>query len=224
MHLIRASLAYVNWKERKAMAADLKLIYRTATAEMAELALAAFREKYPKHQAAADVWQRNWQRVILFFDFPEEIRKIRPAPTCARIDRATALQILHCLARHLKTASETSKNCSRRERIFVCAAATIGSFLSCAVKMPSQSPASRIAATPISIQANVHAASSAHRVYLCSSVFIRGPKNRSFVKPPRRINKLTKNRRLNVHARLWDSCFSSPVVPPGMGGSQLTTI
>ena len=76
VHLICASLAYVSWKERKAMAAELKLIYRAASAEMAELALAAFREKYPKHQAVADVWLRNWQRVIPFFDFPDEIRKI----------------------------------------------------------------------------------------------------------------------------------------------------
>jgi putative transposase len=67
VHLIRVSLAYVSWKERKAMAADLKLIYRAASAEMAELALAAFREKYPKHQAVADVWQRSWQRAIPFF-------------------------------------------------------------------------------------------------------------------------------------------------------------
>jgi putative transposase len=76
VHLIRASLKFVNWKERKAMAADLKSIYRAATAEMAELALAAFRAKYPKHQAVADVWERNWPRVIPFFEFPEEIRKI----------------------------------------------------------------------------------------------------------------------------------------------------
>ncbi len=76
VHLIRNSLAFVNWKERKAMAADLKLIYRAATAEMAEMALAEFRVKYPKHQVVADVWSRNWQRVIPFFDFPEEIRKI----------------------------------------------------------------------------------------------------------------------------------------------------
>ena len=43
---------------------------------MAELALQAFRSKYPKHQVVAEVWERNWQRVIPFFDFPEEIRKI----------------------------------------------------------------------------------------------------------------------------------------------------
>lgn len=76
VHLIRASLKFVTWKERKALAADLKLIYRAATAEMAELALAEFRVKYPKHQVVADVWSRNWQHVIPFFEFPEEIRKI----------------------------------------------------------------------------------------------------------------------------------------------------
>ncbi|HXJ43573.1 MAG TPA: IS256 family transposase [Bryobacteraceae bacterium] len=76
VHLIRASLAFVNWKERKSMAADLKSIYRAPTAEMAELALADFRIKYPRHQVVADVWSRNWQRVIPFFEFPEEIRKI----------------------------------------------------------------------------------------------------------------------------------------------------
>jgi putative transposase len=76
VHLIRASLSFVNWKERKVMAADLKPIYRAATAEMAELALAEFRAKYPKHKVVADVWERNWQRVIPFFEFPEEIRKI----------------------------------------------------------------------------------------------------------------------------------------------------
>jgi len=76
VHLIRASLNFVNWKERKAIAADLKTIYRAPSAEMAELALKEFRIKYPKHQVVADVWERNWQRVIPFFEFPEEIRKI----------------------------------------------------------------------------------------------------------------------------------------------------
>jgi len=76
VHLVRSSLKFVNWKDRKAMAADLKLIYRAATAEMAEVALAEFRAKYPKHQVVADVWSRNWERVIPFFEFPPEIRKI----------------------------------------------------------------------------------------------------------------------------------------------------
>jgi putative transposase len=76
VHMIRASLNYVGWKERKALAADLKPIYRAPAAEAAELALGAFRERWPKHQVVADVWQRNWERVIPFFQFPEEVRKV----------------------------------------------------------------------------------------------------------------------------------------------------
>jgi putative transposase len=76
VHLIRASLNFVGWRERKAVAADLKPIYRAATAEAAEAALEEFREKWPKHQAVADVWSRNWERVIPFFQFPEEVRRV----------------------------------------------------------------------------------------------------------------------------------------------------
>lgn len=50
VHLIRSSLNFVNWKERKSIAADLKSIYRASSAERAEAALAEFRRKYPKHQ------------------------------------------------------------------------------------------------------------------------------------------------------------------------------
>ena len=76
VHMIRASLNYVSWKERRALAMDLKPIYRAATAEAAELALSEFREKWPKHQVVADVWARHWDRVIPFFQFPEEVRKV----------------------------------------------------------------------------------------------------------------------------------------------------
>jgi len=76
VHLIRASLNYVSWKERKALAADLKPIYKAPTAVAAEEALSEFRRRWPKHQVVADVWQRNWERVIPFFQFPEEIRRI----------------------------------------------------------------------------------------------------------------------------------------------------
>ena len=76
VHMIRASLNYASWKERKALAADLKPIYRAVNAEAAAVALDDFRERWPKHQVVADVWQRNWERVIPFFQFPEEIRKV----------------------------------------------------------------------------------------------------------------------------------------------------
>lgn len=76
VHLIRASLNYVSWKERKTVAADLKPIYKAPTAEAAQEALDEFRAKWPKHQVVADVWTRNWERVIPFFQFPEDIRRI----------------------------------------------------------------------------------------------------------------------------------------------------
>lgn len=76
VHLIRASLNYASWKERKALAADLKPIYRAATAEAAAEALQEFRERWPKHQVVADVWARQWDRVIPFFQFPAEIRRV----------------------------------------------------------------------------------------------------------------------------------------------------
>lgn len=76
VHLIRASLNYVSWKERKTVAADLKPIYKAPTAEAAQEALDEFRAKWPKHQVVADVWKRNWERVIPFFQFPDDIRKI----------------------------------------------------------------------------------------------------------------------------------------------------
>lgn len=76
VHLIRASLNYVSWKERKTVAADLKPIYKAPTAEAAQEALDEFRARWPKHQVVADVWMRNWERVIPFFQFPEDIRKI----------------------------------------------------------------------------------------------------------------------------------------------------
>jgi len=77
VHLLRASLNYVNWKERKQVAADLKPIYRAATAEQAELELAAFAGKWgDKYGAIVKQWRENWPRVIPFFAFPEEMRRV----------------------------------------------------------------------------------------------------------------------------------------------------
>lgn len=77
VHLVRASLKYVNWKERKQVAADLKPIYRAATAVEAEMNLASFiatwGQKYP---AIGKLWKENWERVIPFFAFPGEVRKV----------------------------------------------------------------------------------------------------------------------------------------------------
>ena len=77
VHMVRTSLNYVNWKERKRVAADLKPIYRAATVEQAEAALAEFAEVWgAKYQAIVKLWRDNWSRVIPFFGFPPEVRKV----------------------------------------------------------------------------------------------------------------------------------------------------
>lgn len=77
VHLVRASLNYVNWKERKQVAADLKPIYRAATAVEAEMNLDQFIATWGhKYKAIGKLWKENWERVIPFFEFPEEVRKV----------------------------------------------------------------------------------------------------------------------------------------------------
>jgi putative transposase len=77
VHLVRASLNYVSWKDRKLVARDLKTMYRAATVEEAERELAEFATRWNgRYPTIAALWQRNWERVIPFFAFPAEIRKI----------------------------------------------------------------------------------------------------------------------------------------------------
>ena len=77
VHMVRASLNYVNWKERKQVAADLKSIYRAATVEEAERQLEMFAARWDqKYPTISAMWRRNWLGIIPFFQFPAEIRKI----------------------------------------------------------------------------------------------------------------------------------------------------
>jgi putative transposase len=77
VHMVRNSLRYVPWKNRKAVARDLKKIYSAATAEAAEQALGAFEEKWnEQYPMAAKSWRDRWENVIPFFGYPEPIRKV----------------------------------------------------------------------------------------------------------------------------------------------------
>jgi len=77
VHMIRNSLNFVGWKERKAVASDLKLVYRAATAEAAARQLDAFEGKWSeRYPPIAQSWRRNWEQVIPFFAYPEPVRKI----------------------------------------------------------------------------------------------------------------------------------------------------
>jgi len=71
VHLTRASLNYVNWKERKTVAADLKTIYSATTAEQAELALDAFAAKWdPRYPTISALWRGTGNRLSRSLLFP----------------------------------------------------------------------------------------------------------------------------------------------------------
>ena len=77
VHMIRNSLNFVQSKRRKQIANEIKSIYTAPTVESAEQALLHFSEKYDKeYPAISKSWQRNWQYIIPFFDYPNEIRKV----------------------------------------------------------------------------------------------------------------------------------------------------
>jgi putative transposase len=77
VHMVRASLNYVNWKERKLVAADLKAVYRAATERQAAKELDELMAKWSgKYQAIGKLWKENWDRVTPFFEFPAEVRKM----------------------------------------------------------------------------------------------------------------------------------------------------
>ena len=77
VHMIRNSMRFISWKERKAVVADLKPIYQAATEQAAEQALEEFESKWnDKYPMIAQSWRRNWERVTPFLAFPPEIRKV----------------------------------------------------------------------------------------------------------------------------------------------------
>jgi len=76
VHMIRNSVKYVNWKDRKILCADLKTIYTAATEEQAEIALEDFAAKWDeKYPTISAMWKSHWQNIIPFFDYPADIRK-----------------------------------------------------------------------------------------------------------------------------------------------------
>lgn len=77
VHLVRNSLKYVGWKQRKEAAADLKEIYSAATEELGQAALARVEQKWDaSHPLIAKSWRANWNLVAPFYAYPPEIRKV----------------------------------------------------------------------------------------------------------------------------------------------------
>jgi transposase-like protein len=77
VHMVRNSLKYVSYKDRKALAADLKKIYTSITAAEAERELESFSAKWDsRYGAISGQWRKHWINLIPLFDYPDEIRKV----------------------------------------------------------------------------------------------------------------------------------------------------
>jgi putative transposase len=77
VHMMRHSLSFVSWKDRKAVAAGLKVIYQSITVTEAEQELEAFARQWDKQYPSISAsWRRHWVNLIAFFDYPDEIRKV----------------------------------------------------------------------------------------------------------------------------------------------------
>jgi len=79
VHLVRQSLRYLSWKERRSCAAELRRIYTAADADSARRVLDELKAAWADSKtrtAALAVWDRAWDRVIPFLAFPDEIRRI----------------------------------------------------------------------------------------------------------------------------------------------------
>jgi putative transposase len=76
-HMVRGSLRFVSWKDRKTVVGDLKSIYQAPTEEQAKANLESFAQKWDgRYPTISKSWANNWQRMIPFFAYPKEIRKI----------------------------------------------------------------------------------------------------------------------------------------------------
>lgn len=77
VHMVRNSLKFVSYKDRKKMASDLKTIYKAVTVEQAESALTTFGQTWDKrYPMVSQSWQSHWDKIIPFFAYSEEIRKV----------------------------------------------------------------------------------------------------------------------------------------------------
>ena len=77
VHLIRNSLAFVSWKDRKKVMPDLKAVYRAESAEAAAARLDEFEARWgQRYPAVVPAWRRAWEHVVPMFAFPPAIRKM----------------------------------------------------------------------------------------------------------------------------------------------------
>ena len=113
VHMVRNSVKYVSYKDRKAVIADLKEIYLAPSADSAEAALERFAEKWDKkYNTISKSWRNRWNEVIPFMKFSPEIRKA--------IYTTNAIESLnYTLQRNLKTRQSFPNNEAAMKLIYM---------------------------------------------------------------------------------------------------------
>ena len=77
VHMVRGSLRFTTWQDRKTVARDLKTIYRAATEAAGRAALDAFAAKWDaKYPTISASWRRHWDELSVFYAYPQEIRRV----------------------------------------------------------------------------------------------------------------------------------------------------
>ena len=94
VHLVRHSLSFVTWKDRKAVTPALKTIYRAETEEVARRRLEEFEAVWgASYPSIGQSWRRNWDQVVPFFAYPPEVRRV--------IYTTNAIESLHMCLRKI---------------------------------------------------------------------------------------------------------------------------
>lgn len=77
VHMVRNSMRFVSWKDRKVLARDLKQVYRAGSEKQAFANLETFERKWnTKYASVGKMWRRNWERLTPFLAYPPEVRRV----------------------------------------------------------------------------------------------------------------------------------------------------
>lgn len=75
--MVRNSMRFVSWKDRKVLARDLKQVYRASSEKQAFANLETFERKWnTKCASVGKMWRRNWERLTPFLAYPPEVRRV----------------------------------------------------------------------------------------------------------------------------------------------------
>ena len=115
VHMIRNSLRFVSYKDRKAVAKELRPVYTAASREEAQVALDSFDQKWARrYPMIASSWRTNWERVVPFLDFPPDVRRVIYTTNAIESLNSTLRKLLQ-YRRHFPTdEGDIARSCGSR--------------------------------------------------------------------------------------------------------------